>query len=319
MPEGTVGVNRPLRDRPSRAAGSLRRRYGIREAAGTLIAMVTAVAVVTACDGQPVGPRDPGPTAGGGSFQPPPVTGTYQLSAAAVARVTGMPASALAASARAQRGYGQVTAPQALPSEAPKLSSGGRPQIMFICAEYWAPCAAERWALVMALSKFGTFTSLKGTTSAATGTSPDTPTFSFYGASYSSRYLTLASDEMETSTDMGGGEYPLLQPPTAQEMTIMTTWDRAPYTTVATSLPFAYLGGKFILTSAQYDASALSNMSFQAAASIMAAGKAPVATHADAAAGYLVADLCTLTRGQPATVCHQVTAELPTTTASPNR
>ena len=115
--------------------------------------MVTAVAVVTACDDRSA--RGTRATGGWRHFQPPPVTGTYQLSAAAVARVTGMPTSALAASARAQRGYGQVTAPQALPSEAPKLSSGGRPQIMLICAEYWAPCAAERWALVMALSKFG--------------------------------------------------------------------------------------------------------------------------------------------------------------------
>ena len=58
-------------------------------------------------------------------------------------------------------------------------------------AEYCPYCAAERWALVMALSKFGTFTDLQGTTSSATDTNPSTPTFSFYGSTYTSKYLSF--------------------------------------------------------------------------------------------------------------------------------
>jgi hypothetical protein len=181
---------------------------------------------------------------------------------------------------------------------------------MFVCAEYWYKCAAERWALVMALSKFGTFTTLKGTTSSATGTSPKTPTFSFYGATYSSKYLTLVTDELETNTNVGEGEYPLLQPPTTQEMTMMNAWDRAPYTTITLSLPFAYIGGKFLLTTAQYDASAISQKSFQAAASIMSTATSAVSRHAEAAAGYLVADFCALTHDQPTRVCSQVPSSL---------
>ena len=44
-------------------------------------------------------------------------------------------------------------------------------------------------------------------------------------------------------------------------------------------------------------------MSFQAAASIMSSGTDPVSRHAEAAAGYLVADFCALTRDQPTSVC----------------
>jgi hypothetical protein len=229
-----------------------------------------------------------------------------------VARV---PVSALIINAQAELASGEVTSPEKLPAAAPRLSSRGRPEIMFICAEYWSKCAAERWALVMALSKFGTFTALKGTTSSATGASPKTPTF--YGAAYSSRYLTLVTDELETNTDVGGGEYPLLQPPTPQEVTIMKAWDRAPYTTTALSLPFTYIGGKFLLTTAQYDASAISRMSFQAAASIMSSATDPVSRHAEAAAGYLLADFCAVTRDQPARVCSQVPSSLTGITASP--
>jgi hypothetical protein len=303
------------REVPSRlAAGSPGRRRAIYAAAGGLAAVVIA-AVALASN---LGGKGPGPApAQGGPYRPPSATGTYQLPAGAVSRVEGVPVSALIASARAQLGRGQVTLPERLPSAAPLLSSGGRPKVMFICAEYWSKCAAERWALVMALSKFGTFTTLKGTTSSAAGTSPEIPTFSFYGATYSSKYLALVTDELETNTDVGEGEYPLLQPPTTQEMTMMKAWDRAPYTTITLSLPFAYVGGRFLLTTAQYDASALSQMSFQAAASIISSGTDPVSRHAEAAAGYLVADFCSLTREQPARVCFQVPSSLTRTTALP--
>jgi hypothetical protein len=285
-----------------------RRRRGIYAAAGALaVVVIAAVALASGLGGR--GSAEPAPAAGA-PYRPPSATGTYQLPAGAVSLVDGVPVSALIANARAQLGRGQVTPPEKLPPAASPLSSGGRPAIMFICAEYWSKCAAERWALVMALSKFGTFTTLKGTTSSAAGLSPRTPTFSFYGATYSSKYLTLVADELETNVDEGAGEYPLLQPPTTQEMTLMNAWDRAPYTTIKTSLPFAYIGGKFILTTAQYDASAISQMSFQGAASIMSSGTSAVSRHAEAAAGYLVAVFCALTHGQPTSVCSQVPSSL---------
>lgn len=93
----------------------------------------------------------------------------------------------------------------------------------------------------------------------------------------------------------------------------MNAWVRAPYTTVKASLPFAYLGGRFILTTAQYDAGAISRMGFRAAASLMSSGTSAVSGHAEAAAGYLIADLCALTRDQPARVCSQVPANLRST------
>jgi hypothetical protein len=97
----------------------------------------------------------------------------------------------------------------------------------------------------------------------------------------------------------------------------MNAWDRAPYTNVTLSLPFAYLGGKFLLTTAQYSASTISQMSFKAAARTISSGTSPVSRHAEAAAGYLVADFCALTHDQPASVCSQVPSSLARTTTSP--
>jgi hypothetical protein len=60
-------------------------------------------------------------------------------------------------------------------------------------------------------------------------------------------------------------------------------------------------------------------MSFQAAASIMSSGTDPVSRHAEAAAGYLVADFCALTRDQPTSVCSQVPSSLTGISASPGK
>ena len=41
------------------------------------------------------------------------------------------------------------------------LTSGGKPEVLFIGAEYCPFCGAQRWAMITALSRFGTFTGLK--------------------------------------------------------------------------------------------------------------------------------------------------------------
>jgi hypothetical protein len=236
--------------------------------------------------------------------------GLYPLPSNVLSQVQEVPVSTLVANAEAAS-PNDVRPPEKLPPKAPQLSSGGHPEVMFICAEYWPSCAAERWALVMALSKFGTFSNLMGTTSSSRETSPRTPTFSFYGATYSSKYLTLITDELETNRyNPAAREYPLLQFPSRQEMSIINAWDVAPYTTKRGSIPFAYMGGKFLITSAQYDASAISQMKFQTAAGIMTSGKSTVSKHAEAAAGYLVGDFCALTHDQPTSVCSQVPSSL---------
>jgi hypothetical protein len=300
------------------AAASRRRRNAYAKAAGGGLIAVAIVAFLLASLLGAKGSANPAPADGA---RPQPAKGTYLLPAKAVSRVEAVSVSALAGNAMAQLGRGEVSAPEKLPPGAPRLSSGGHPEIMFICAEYWPPCAAERWAFVMALAKFGTFSNLQGTTSSTREADPGTPTFSFYRAGYSSQYLALATDELETSKYVGDGEYPLLQFPTRQEMTMISAWDVAPYTATTGSIPFAYIGGKFIFTSAQYNAAAIARTSFATAAGIMTSGTSAVSKQVEAAAGYLVGDLCALTHDQPAPVCSQLPPRLigitsPTTKAS---
>jgi hypothetical protein len=271
---------------------------------------VIAVAIVALLLATLLGGKGSAKPAAADGAHPQLANGTYLLPADAVSQAEAVPVSALAGNATAQLGLGQVTAPEKLPPGAPRLSSGGHPEVMFICAEYWPQCAAERWAFVMALAKFGTFSNLLGTTSSARDADPGTPTFSFYGARYSSKYLSLVTDELESNKYVGDGTYPVLQFPTRQEVNLLSRWDVAPYTAKTGSIPFGYIGGKFLLTTAQYDASAISHLSFQAAAGLMTSGKTEVSRRVEAAAGYLAGDFCALTHDQPASVCSQMPSSL---------
>src|SRR6185437_10353713 len=64
-------------------------------------------------------------------------------------------------------GTGGVTSPlQAIKNPPPSLTGPtGKPEFLYMGAEYCPYCAAERWAEVVALSRFGTFSHLNETTS----------------------------------------------------------------------------------------------------------------------------------------------------------
>jgi hypothetical protein len=242
----------------------------------------------------------------GGSTTGKVAAGTFAVPASLVAKVESVPVDQLVAQAK---GLPDTSAPpQALPAKNPLFTSGGKPGIVYVGANYCPYCAAERWALIMALSKFGTFSGLVGTTSSATDTNPSTPTFSFYGSTYTSKYLTFLSDEQETNTEVA------LQSPTATEEALVTKYDTTPYIPASDAgenpIPFVYLGGKYVLTGNQYDASAISAMPWTTAAAYMTSGTNATSKALEAAAGYLVGDLCVLTHNQPGSVCSQVPSVL---------
>jgi len=73
--------------------------------------------------------------------------------------------------------------------------SNGKPVVVYVGAEYCPYCAVERWALIMALERFGNFTNLHYTTSA--NDEGDYATFTFVGSSYTSNYIAFRGYEDE--------------------------------------------------------------------------------------------------------------------------
>ena len=217
------------------------------------------------------------------------------LSPGSLAALSSVPISAL---------VGQdpgVKPPSSILKTAPALSSDGKPEILYIGAEYCPYCAAERWPLVMALSKFGTFSNLASSRSSASDTYPNTPTFTFYGSSYSSPYVTFTPVEIK---DRAGNT---LQRPTSMQSHLLTGYG------YRGGIPFIYLAGRYVVLGAQYDGSRLSGVTFNNALADITSGTDATARAVRAAAGQLVQALCSITGDRPASACASVQTPDPAT------
>jgi thiol-disulfide isomerase/thioredoxin len=175
------------------------------------------------------------------------------------------------------------------------LKEGGKPVVLYIGAEYCPFCAAERWPLVTALSRFGTFTNLGATHSATNDVYPNTPTFSFKNAKYASKYLALQTVELYGNRPVNG-QYPPLQKPTAQQNALIQQHD--PKGTI----PFIYMGN-YLQLDASYNPQILAGMSMQQVAHAMRDTNTDQSIAILGTANQITAALCAQTGGQPGNVC----------------
>ena len=226
-------------------------------------------------------------------------TAAVPASASLVSKVTSVPASVLSSV-----GAGGVSNPLTV-AKGPSLTDGGRPLVVYLGAEYCPYCAAERWSMVVALSRFGTFSGLKTTHSSSTDTYPNTSTLSFYGSSYTSSYVSFQPVETQTNIPDGAGSYTTLQTPTAQQQQLMNTYDAPPYVSAATAgaIPFMDFGNKAILSGVSYSAALLSGLTQDQIASKLSTASDPIAQSVDGTANYITAMICKLTAGKPGSVC----------------
>lgn len=174
----------------------------------------------------------------------------------------------------------------------PVYKDGDKAKILFIGAEFCPYCAAERWSLVQALSRFGTFKDLKTITSSPTDVFPSTATFSFYKSTYTSDLISFVAREDED----GNGKS--LDPPTDEEQGYWTH-----YTGNPASFPFVYIAGAFAETQPGYDPGVLKGLTAQQIADSLKDPTSKVAKAVDGAANVLTAAICTVTGSKPSSVC----------------
>jgi thiol-disulfide isomerase/thioredoxin len=141
------------------------------------------------------------------------------VSQGTLARLYGIANNAsLAASAGTVYPAGIVQAP----ANSTPLALSGKPELLYIGADYCPYCASVRWGLVLALMRFGNFSGLHYMTSSATDSYANTATFSFYNASYSSPSISFVEVELTTNEfDSATQSYPKLQNLTIPEQTIL--------------------------------------------------------------------------------------------------
>ena len=178
------------------------------------------------------------------------------------------------------------------------LTSNGKPEVLFIGAEFCPICAAERWPMTLALMKFGTFTNLQETHSAkADG---DAGTWSYYGSTYTSNYLTFNPNELYTNEPQGNYYKPLDKLTAAEQ----SNWAANEGTNLA--FPFINFGGKEVLETSQYNPETIYYKSFQTILNAVGHNDNTIGASIDASAAVFTKYLCGLTNNQPGNVCSAV-------------
>lgn len=179
------------------------------------------------------------------------------------------------------------------------LTENGKPVVLFIGADYCPYCAAERWSMVAALSRFGTFSNLQKTTSSSTDVFPDTATLSFHGTDYTSDKVVFRAYETQ---DRDGQP---LDTPSAEDEALLRKWDAPPYVSAkeAGSIPFIYIGGKYLSIGATYSPQILANKTQSQIAKAMQDPSTDIAKAVDGMANVWTAAICDLNGGKPANVC----------------
>ncbi len=190
-----------------------------------------------------------------------------------------------------------IVTPPTIQRGQPKLVVGGRPGAVFVGAVFCPYCAIERWAIIMAFSRFGSFSDLQETTSSPWDVDPSTATFSFHGATYSSRYIALAMSEHSGNDVDGPGTNSVLDPLTAQEATLWQRYDDSD------GYPFLDIGNEVFVLSPSFSPSLLSGWDQATIAARLTHPGDPSTQAIVGTANYLTAAICATTGQAPPSVC----------------
>jgi hypothetical protein len=170
-----------------------------------------------------------------------------------------------------------------------KLTKDGLPRILYVGAEWCPYCAAERWALAIAVSRFGTLTKLGETASSPSDVYPNTATLSFHGSTYTSKVISFSGIELEDQDH--------------QALDALDSADQKLFSTIGgSSYPFIDVGGVYQF-GVQFSPDVLSGLTHDEIGKALQDPTSTVAKAADGAANVLSAAFCTLTDNKPATVC----------------
>ncbi len=239
-------------------------------------------------------------TRGTTTVQPPPVAPAATGVVRAVASLPSTVFDAVGAPPAVDPG-------QALLTGQPALSIGGRPAVVYVGAEFCPYCAAERWALVAALDRFGTFAHLGATSSSSDEVFPSTPTFSFDGTTYRSRYVTFAAVEEygDRPSDTAPAGFPKLHDPTPLEWALVRRYDTSPFVPGTGTLPFVDVDNRLVLSGSGigFSPGVLQGKSMGQIADDLAKASNGDTQAILGSANLLSAAICAATGARPAPVC----------------
>ncbi|GMA18656.1 DUF929 family protein [Arsenicicoccus piscis] len=290
--------------RRQQEAAERRRRLVL--AATTIGVIVAIVAVMVAVAMWPKD-EDAATTAG---------TGGGPLSAAATRSLTTIPAATFD-----KVGLGSAGDFLAKTSNAPArvkdgqaVTADGKPQILYVGAQYCPYCAGLRWSAAAALARFGTFGPLQTTTSAPSPeVYPSTATISFSKPTFTSKYVTFTGYETRDNV-FKNGQYGKLDEMTSADSETEQRLNKPPYVQSAGAIPFMSFGGKVVHGGAVFDTSVLQGRSADQIAAALADPDDDITKAVVGGANVITAAICEQTGNQPADVCSSAAVKQALTT-----
>ena len=196
--------------------------------------------------------------------------------------------SKAAAVATAPTGFSTVSGPPSRLTGSALTGADGKPEVLYVGAEWCPYCAVTRWPLTVALSRFGTFTNLKTTKSAVDD--GNIPTLSYDGASYTSSYIDFAPIEAQD------GAHHTLDKLSAAQNDLFEKLGGGQF-------PFVDFGGKWLQKGASADPAVLSGLEPDAVAAQLGDPTSKIGSTVQEGADVFTAVICGLDGGKPASVC----------------
>ena len=178
--------------------------------------------------------------------------------------------------------------------------NGGAPEpvVFFYGAEFAPYAAAERWPLVLALSRFGTFDRLGLVQSTTTAAFPNVSTFTFYNSYYTSRYVILEPIERYSALDPTGAKYLNLQTPDARQSTAVADLASSP-----TTFPLLDVSSRWVLNGSSFTPGVLMGLSQDEIAGDLSSPLSPLTEAVVSAANEITATICSVDGQKPGNVC----------------
>jgi hypothetical protein len=197
---------------------------------------------------------------------------------------------------------GPITAPTSTGNtslwESSGPGAGARPVVFFYGAEFAPYAAAERWPLVVALSRFGSFKQLGLMQSSTSVAFSDTNSFTFWHAQYSSVWIDLQTVERYSALNPTGIGFTSLQTPTPRQAASVAVYD-----TSTETFPLLDVANHFVLAGSSFSPSVLGGLSQAQIVADLALPTSPVTQAILASANEITAAICSVTGERPAAVC----------------
>jgi hypothetical protein len=172
------------------------------------------------------------------------------------------------------------------------------PVVFFYGAEFAPYAAAQRWPLILALSRFGSFRQLGLMQSSQTTAFANVSTFTFYDSFYSSPYVVLEPVERYSSLDPTGSKYLPLQQPDARQSAAVAGYASSP-----TTFPLLDVANRWVLNASSFSPGALVGLSQDQIAGDLSSPQSPLTQAVVAAANEITASICSVDGQKPDNVC----------------